>query len=470
MGCVLDLERFGERTAVVDDRGQSLTFDELAAASAELYSHIGKRVLAFALSENTLGSLVGHVSLIDNGAALLALAAATDREQLWSLIRTYRPSVLWMPAEMVSEFISHEGFELLYEAFGCALVATGLDAPELHEDLCQLLSTSGSTGSPKLVRQSYDNVRNFIEGNIAVCGMTGDERFITATPMYYSFCSGQILTDLAVGSRILVTDKGLMQREFWDFFGREGATDIAGVPYTFEMLDRLRFYRRELPSLRMMMQSGGKLAPELHEKLAAYADERGAKFIVCYGQCESSGTMAYLPPENSLAKKGSIGVVLPGCTITLVDDAGEAVWEPGVAGELVFRGRNVTMGYALCADDLAKGDEWQGFLETGDMATRDDEDYYYIVGRKKRFLKVYGNRVSLDEVDRIVASELGIECASAGEDDHVVLYVTDASKAEAAHTLVAERTRLYPGAFEVVVLDSIPKNETGKVLYTKLGK
>lgn len=470
MGCLFDFGEHGERRAVVDDQGRSLSYAELSAFGRAVFEAAGGRCLVVCLCENSLGALAGYVGLLDGGAATLPLSAALDSSQLWPLICAYRPRVLWAPAGLVHEFMTHDGFEVVYEALGYCLLRTGFEEPELHEDLCQLIATSGSTGSPKLVRLSYASVRNFIETNVRAFGLTGSERFITITPMYYFLCVVMILTNLSVGSTILITGASLMQREFWDFFAREGATDMAGVPYTFEMLERLRFYRRELPSLRMILQSGGKLAPELHERLAAFASERGVGFIVAYGQCESACMISCLPAEMALAKKGSAGIALPGCEIELLDSRGAPILEPDVAGELVFHSPGVAMGYALRAEDLARGDEFSGVLDTGDVAYRDAEGFYYIVGRKKRFVKVYGNRVSLDEIDRIVASELGIECASAGEDDHIVLYVTDASKAEAAHALVAERTRLYPGAFEVVVLDSIPKNETGKVLFAELGK
>ena len=87
-------------------------------------------------------------------------------------------------------------------------------------------------------------------------------------------------------------------------------------------------------------------------------------------------------------------------------------------GELVYRGPNVAMGYARRAEELALGDEWHGELHTGDMARRDGDGFYYIVGRKKRFIKLYGNRVGLDEVERLLAArfpDTGFACV--GRDD-----------------------------------------------------
>lgn len=274
-----------------------------------------------------------------------------------------------------------------------------------------------------------------------------------------------------VGATLLLTDKGLMQKEFWEFFREEGATSFGGVPYTYEMLDKLRFYRMQLPELRYMTQAGGKLIPELHKKFAEYAKEAGKKFIVMYGQCEATARMGYLPADKALEKCGSMGIVIPGGKFHLIDAAGSEITDSNVTGELVYEGANVTLGYAECAEDLSRGDERQGILQTGDMAQVDEDGFYYIVGRKKRFLKIYGNRVNLDEIDRLIKGKFdNLDCASAGVDDHMYIFVTDNSKALAVKEFVVEKTKLNPSAFQTIVIDQIPKNDAGKTLYKELAK
>ena len=225
---------------------------------------------------------------------------------------------------------------------------------------------------------------------------------------------------LMVGATILLTDHGLMQKEFWRFLKEQAATSFGGVPYTYEMLDKLRFFRMDLPALRTMTQAGGKLLPELHKKFAEYALEKDKHFVVMYGQTEATARMGYLPYEQSLKKYGSMGIAIPGGQLWLRDVNGNRITEPDVAGELVYEGPNVTLGYAQCREDLIKGDERHGILETGDMAKCDTDGYFYIVGRKKRFLKVFGNRLHLS-------------------------------------------------GFSVYPISEIPKNDAGKVLYKELG-
>ena len=275
---------------------------------------------------------------------------------------------------------------------------------------------------------------------------------------------------------MLLTDKGLMQREFWDFFKTAEATSFGGVPYTYEMLERLRFRRMELPSLRYMTQAGGKLSPELHKQCAQYAIENNKKFIVMYGQCEATARMGYLPAEDSLRKYGSMGIAIPQGKFTLVDVNGQEITDAGVTGELVYTGPNVTMGYAQTPRELALGDERNGRLETGDMAQRDEEGYYYIVGRKKRFLKVYGNRVNMDELEGLLKCQYGdVDCCCAGTDDHVTIFATQETgkkitgqyedMTDVIKKFISEKTGLNRTAFQVVTVPEIPKNDAGKIQY-----
>ena len=289
--------------------------------------------------------------------------------------------------------------------------------------------------------------------------------------MNYCYGLSIINSHLLVGATLLVTDKGLMQKEFWKFFKDQRATSFGGVPYTYEMLDRLRFSRMDLPSLRYCTQAGGKLTPELHKKFAERAAKTGTRFIVMYGQCEATARMGYLPADKSIEKCGSMGIVIPGGKFHLIDEEGKVITEPHITGELVYEGPNVTLGYAECGEDLIKGDERNGILRTGDMAERDGDGFYFITGRKKRFLKIYGNRVNLDAVDRMIKAQFGnIECASAGVDDHMYIFVLDSDIADTVKDFVVQKTNLNPAAFKVVIIDEIPKNDAGKTLYKELAK
>lgn len=209
--------------------------------------------------------------------------------------------------------------------------------------------------------------------------------------------------------------------------------------------------------------------PELHKKFAEYARYKDKCFIVMYGQTEATARMAYLPAEKSLEKYGSMGVAIPGGKFSLIDVDGKEITKPEVTGELVYEGPNVALGYAENGCDLAKGDERQGRLETGDMAKRDDDGFYYIVGRKKRFLKIFGSRINLDETERMIKAEFdNIDCACSGIDDRMCVFITDKTLQGNVRNFITMKTGLNHVAFEVKYIDIIPKNEAGKTQYREL--
>lgn len=466
MGEIWDLEPFGKNIALIDEYGYELTYDSLRLETYTLAEAIGKRCVVFCLCRNEIGSVLGYVSFMNNAIVPVMLNANLEKELLNNLIKTYKPMFLWSPEDQTKKF---SDMKIQYRAFGYVLLKTNYEQYySLNDELALLLTTSGSTGSPKFVRQSYTNVLENAKSIVEYLRLDETERPITTLPMNYTYGLSIINSHLLVGATLLVTNKGLMQKEFWTFFKEQGATSFGGVPYTYEMLERLRFFRMNLPTLRTMTQAGGKILPELHEKFAKYAEEQGKKFIVMYGQCEATARMGYLPAEKAVEKKGSMGIVIPGGKFRLIDANGKDINEPFTTGELVYEGKNVTLGYAECGEDLCKGDERHGVLETGDMAQFDDEGYFFIVGRKKRFLKIYGNRVNLDEIDCLIKGAFEIEVASTGVDDHMYIFVTDENVVNSVRNFVIEKTKLNPAAFKVLVINEIPKNESGKTLYKEL--
>lgn len=461
-----DYLRYQAKTAMEDDSGFTLSYQELYDEGMKLYEAAGKRCLVICLCKNTIGSVFGYVSFVSHHIVPLLLNTAMDTDLLKNMIDTYLPSYLWVPEEQVQLFPE---MSKVYEKYGYVLLRTNFEKTySLYEELGLLLTTSGSTGSPKLVRQSYTNIFDNAESIVKYLEINDEERPITTLPMNYTYGLSIINSHLLAGAKLLLTENTILQKDFWNFFRSAEATSFGGVPYTYEILTKMRFERMNLPSLRYITQAGGKLLPDLHEKYALYAEQKQVRFYVMYGQCEATARMGYLPYDMAIKKKGSMGIAIPGGEFELIDVEGNSIHEPYVNGELIYKGKNVTLGYAECGDDLIKGDERNGVLHTGDIAYFDEDRYFYISGRLKRFLKVFGNRVNLDEIDRIIKSQFQIECASTGSDDHVVIFVTEDGNTSEIHQFISEKTGLNRSAFQVIYIPEIPKNDSGKILYKEL--
>jgi len=270
-----------------------------------------------------------------------------------------------------------------------------------------------------------------------------------------------------MGASLILTDASVLEKRFWDLCKKYKATTMGGVSYTFEMLKRIGFERMNLEHLRYITQAGGKLSKELCVFFAETCLEKNMRFIVMYGQTEATARMSYLPWEDATRKAGSIGIPIPGGSIHLEDGNGNHIEDAHVPGELVYEGDNVTLGYAYNYTDLSKGDENKGVLRTGDVAERDDEGYYYIVGRMGRFLKILGKRVNLDEIEELLGKN-GYDCACTGGDDDLRVYITNKDAQENISDILKKTFGLRAPSVTIQHVDEIPRNVSNKIEYAAL--
>lgn len=459
------LERFGERTALITETGEHITYSALLARADEIARAVGSRCLVFHMCRNCAEAAAGYLGFLRQGVVPVLLAENLDKSMLEGLLASYRPAYFYLPNEKASDLLGVTAWR--GESYTLLRLPYEQDY-KLPEELALLLTTSGSTGSPKLVRQSGRNIEANTRSIAEYLGILPEDRAITTLPMQYTYGLSILQSHLSVGAAVILTDKTLMDKEFWALLKEQKATTFGGVPYIYEMLKKLRFGRMNLPSLRYLTQAGGKLPKELAEEFIQICKEKNMKFIVMYGQTEATARMAYLPWEHAESHAASIGIAIPGGEFWLADPEGAPILEPEITGELVYRGPNVTLGYAENRFDLCKPDENCGELHTGDMAKRDAKGFYYIVGRKKRFLKLFGSRVNLDEVEGLL-NRAGIPCACAGMDDRLDIYITDGSLLGQAERFIKEHTAINPNGFQLHLIDKIPRNDSGKVLYSALG-
>ena len=454
----------GDAIALIDRQG-ALTYDELVEFGDRLTESIEDRSLVFVLTSNTMGAIAGYAAFVRKRIVVLMLRPDIPAELFHNLVEAYRPQHLWMPEDAVEKL----GIDTApsFGAFGYQLHSTGYPRYDIHPELAVLLTTSGSTGSPKFVRLSYENILSNARSIAEYQKITPADRAITTLPASYTYGLSIVNSHLMSGASIALIDEGILSPAFWSFLAESHATNFGGVPYTYQMLARLKFERRDLPSLRFISQAGGRLGVDLHEKFARICADKGVDFIVMYGQTEATARMSWLPPEHALDKVGSIGIAIPGgeFEVRSLED-GSSVTTPHVSGELVYKGPNVSLGYAHGAADLALGDERGGELSTGDVAYFDEDGYYYISGRLKRFLKVFGNRVSLDELEALLEHE-GWTCAAHGEDNRLAVSTTSAD-VDAIKAFLKDTTGLHPSAFVVRQVEEIPHTSAGKVDYTAL--
>jgi long-chain acyl-CoA synthetase len=412
--------------------------DSVEALSAELEPD--RKALVFCFMRNDAVSVENYLAAMHAGHAVALLDPAVAPEFQQQLIDLYRP-----------DWILGRG--------NTRIERTSTNASHaIHPNLSLLLSTSGSTGSAKLVRLTLDAVRSNAESIREALRIDERERPITSLPLHYSYGLSVLNSHLAAGAEIVLTDEKLISGLFWDQFRGRECTSFAGVPYSYQILRRLDPAKLNLASLRHMTQAGGRLEPQLVSHFHAFATERGIQFWVMYGQTEATARISVLPAEDLPEKLGSAGKPV----------RGGAMWTDAESGELFYRGPNVMMGYATGPDDLGRGDDNGGVLATGDLGHIDADGYIYVTGRSKRIAKVMGYRVNLDEVEQIVRRH--VHAAVVAGDNRLVIFCEQGEKPEFEQLSMrlADTLKLHYRCFEFQRLERLPVNANGKIDYPRL--
>lgn len=435
-----DLSSYGNRPAILAD-GLTLTYQELADRVDSFARRLGseRRLVALAAS-NDVESLVAYLAALASGNPLILLPEDKPAA-LESLVAAYDPDVVVQSAN--GQCVIEE--------------RRARTAHELHPDLALLLSTSGSTGSPKLVRLSHANLQANAESIATYLQISPDDRAATTLPMSYCYGLSVINSHLLRGAGLVLTGLSVVDPCFWELFRRERATAFAAVPYTFELLERVGFADMELPSLRYVTQAGGRLAPDAVRHYAELGRRQGWDLFVMYGQTEATARMAYLPPDLAVSHPDAIGVPVPGGSFRI-----EPV--PGLAdGELVYSGPNVMLGYAETPGDLALG-RTVTELRTGDLARKNSAGLYEVRGRRSRFVKIVGLRVDLGQVERLLA-DLGVVAASTGTDQRLVVAVEGTHDTQLLTKVLAQGLGLPRAAVDLHAVGELPRLTTGKLDY-----
>ena len=435
-----DLRRHGDRPALLTDQAV-ITYEQLADRVDELAARLGgARRLVLVRGGSSVDTVVAYLGALQAGhPVILTPAARPDRPDPW--LTTHDPDIVLDADE--------DGLHLD--------VRRKASTHELHPDLAILLTTSGSTGSPRLVRLSHTNVTSNADAIATYLGLGPTDRGVLNLPLHYCYGLSVLNSHLAAGAGVVVTDRSVVDECFWDLMEAHGVTGFAGVPHTFDLLDASGFADRQLSRLRYVTQAGGKLSPERVTQYLQLGQRRGWDFIVMYGQTEATARMAYLPTEIAERHPSAVGVAIPGGDLRL---------DPATS-EIMYRGPNVMMGYASTPEDLARGPELTE-LRTGDLGRILPDGLLEVVGRRSRFAKVFGLRLDLDEIERHLRSA-GMQAACAEVEGSLAVIVERRRHVARARRVVADLCEI-PLWVVHAARGDIPSTDSGKTDHHAVGE
>lgn len=437
-------------TFIDAESGKNISVEHLLVSDIKLNP---EKKLTFLYIDNSSNSISVLLNFLNSNHALALLSPQLNLTFKLELERIYSPYYIYDNTRT-----SIKGF-FTRKLFGDIDVfenTRDLKYP-ISGQLKVLLSTSGTTGSPKFVKLSENNLIQNAQSILDYLPIKNNDVAPLNLPVFYSYGLSVLTTNCISGGSIICTKKDIINKEFWQDFEKFGYSSLAGVPYAYEMLLRIGFNKKQYSSLRYLTQAGGKLSERTVQIFAEYCKKYNIHFFIMYGQTEATARMSYLLPEYLPSKIGSIGKPIKNGVFEIDKET----------SELYYRGPNVFGGYANSVEELSTFYN-SDFLKTGDIGKIDQDGFYFITGRLKRFIKIFGQRINLDDLERILKNEfINSNFVCTGLDDKKIFIGMDSQDYVPSEisAYIFDNLKLHPSVVIIKHLDRFPLTENGKIDY-----
>jgi long-chain acyl-CoA synthetase len=344
------------------------------------------------------------------------------------------------------------------------------DEPRALGDTAVILYTSGTTGTPKGAELTHSNLIQNCQSVAQNLGkITEEDMILGALPLFHSFGQTCCLNaSVSAGACVTMVPR-FDPAKALEVIARDRVTIFQGVPTMYHaMLNAPGHEDADTSTLRLCI-SGGSAMPV--EVMREFEQAFGCIILEGYGLSETSPVASFNHPDRE-RKPGSIGTPIAGVEMKAVDDDDNEV-AAGAVGEIAIRGHNVMKGYwqrAEATEEVMRG----GWFHTGDMATVDDDGYFFIVDRKKEMIIRGGYNVYPREIEEVLyehpavseAAVVGVPDDALGEEvgAAIVLRSGQDAGADEIRAFVKERVAAYKYPRRIWFADELPKGPTGKIL------
>ena len=461
-----EIEKHKNNIALITEK-EDFSYNSIIKYANKFFKGVKERSLVLIKCQNSFEVFVAYIAFIKLNCPVMLVDGNLSDENYLKVINAYKPDYIFHIKKKNKVKLNYN----LINTFGAYefLKNTEKNNLKINAHLSLLIPTSGSTGSPKFVRQSYENIFSSIDQVSQSLNIQLQDRAITTMPLNYTYGLSIINSHIYNGASIVINKYSFIDKNFWNILKDKQANNFGGVPFMYEMLDRIGFQKKITKNLKYITQAGGKLSEKLSKKFTQICKNNNLKFITMYGQTEATSRMSFLDWEFSETKIGSIGKAVKGGKFSLIDKNGSYINISNSVGELVYEGKNVSMGYSDGYLDLNKPDDNKGKIFTGDLAEKDNEGFYYIRGRLKRFSKIFGVRINLDEIE-VLLKKQGIECICTGDDKVLFFYLVNIFDKEETTNKISKNIGMHKSAIHLKKIKIIPRNSSGKILYSELDK
>jgi len=417
-----------------------------------------KKKLVFLYLDHTIESLCIYLSFLATNHALVLLSNSLEESLKINLEEKYEPQIIFDQKRNSLKRYNH--ILLANKNIELGVFYTESSTQKIHENIKVLLSTSGTTGSPKFVKLSHDNLLENAKSIVDYLPINANDVVPLNLPLHYSYGLSVLHSNGISGGKIVCGLPDILNPDFWKMLEYYRFTSIAGVPFVYEMLGRIGFTKKTYNSLKYLTQAGGNLSTNIKSKFLEYCQNNAINFFVMYGQTEATARISYVPPQKLGEKLSSIGRPIKKGELD-IDEA---------TGELLYKGPNIFGGYTENRSSL---NEWkqQIPLRTGDIGFVDKDGFYFIKGRLKRFAKVFGNRINLDEIEAYLKGSLDMSLvACVGLEDKKILVAHSIALIDEVRVKksIFDKYKIPISAIECRFYEELPKTNNGKINYKQL--
>ena len=451
-----NLKKFKNKTAIITEKNNYFSYTNIIEETDKVLKEIdSKKNLIFLIAKNNLETLIGYLSFTESANVVALIDDRTNIDLLEKLILLYKPDYIYCDSKKKLNV----KYKLINSYYNFHILKSK-DAVKknMYDQLALLISTSGSTGSAKFVRQSNVNIESNIKSIINFLPIDSNDVTITTLPFSYVYGLSIINTHLKKGAAVVLNEKSMIDKSFKKTFIKHNVNNFGGVPYSYKIMNRVFNDSTFFNKLKYSTHAGGKMNLELLKDIVSLYKKNKTKFYSMYGSAEATARMAYLDWKFAEKKMGSIGKAIPGGKFTIEDTKGKEIDKHGNQGELIYRGKNVCLGYAEKISDLTKGDTNKGILRTGDIGFKDIDGFYFLSGRKDRFVKIHGQRINLIELEEIILN-YGIESlCQTNEENKIHIFTKKYDKFKELINHLSIKTSIHPSVFSISSINKLPIN------------
>ncbi len=438
--------------ALIDaSRNKNYTYSNIGSFKSKFEKNFKNKSLVLLITSNSAFSILFYISLMATKKKIILLLINENIKEKFTkqIIKKYKPNyILTNKIINLNKYYPKRKFGNYF-----LLENKSINNENLNFINKLLIPTSGTTGNPKMVRLSLENLNENTKSIIKSLNIKKNDTTITTMPMSYSYGLSIINTFLVSNAKIVVCEDSIANKNFWKYFNHYKITNLNGVPKFYEFLNKLKFENFNKNSLRFITQAGGNL--DLKYKKYLYNLSKNNKFIfyIMYGLTEASPRVSVLNVNKNKNKINSVGKPIKGVSIKI-----KLSKKNKKSGIIEIYGKNICLGYSEKINDLKKSDENNFKFISEDVGFLDKDKFLYILKRKSRISKIFGLRINLDDVEKRLL-EAGIKAKCLANDKHILINIFKFSDKEKIKKIIFESYGINKNFIKVSSKNYQPKNK-----------